>query len=73
MEVHDQTIMIHAATKGYLDKVPVADVTKVENEFLGFLKNKHSDLRNAIASEKQISSENEAKLNELIKNFVAAL
>ena len=71
-EVHDQVISIYAATKGFFDKVDKSKIVSMEKNLLEHVKAKHSDLRNAIASEKKVSPESEAKLNEVIKAFVDA-
>ncbi|MBO9500056.1 MAG: F0F1 ATP synthase subunit alpha, partial [Novosphingobium sp.] len=39
----EQTVSIFAGTNGYLDAVPVADVTRYESEMLGFMRAKHAD------------------------------
>jgi F-type H+-transporting ATPase subunit alpha len=72
MEVWDQTIAIYAATKGYFDTVPTEKVPEVEVGLLGTIKSKHSDIRDSIANEKQITAETESKLIEAIKSFISA-
>ena len=70
MDVIDQSISIFAATKGFFDHVPVNKIRQVEAELLSMLNSRHSEMMNAMRSEKQMSSENEAKLVEIIKSFV---
>ena len=70
MDVIDQSISIFAATKGFFDHVPVNKIRQVEADLLSMLNSRHSEMMNAMRSEKQMSSENEAKLVEIIKSFV---
>jgi F-type H+-transporting ATPase subunit alpha len=71
MEVHDQVISIYAATKGYFDTVPTNKIGEAETRLLETLRSKHADLINGIATDKVISPENESKLIDAIKDFVA--
>jgi F-type H+-transporting ATPase subunit alpha len=70
MDVIDQSISIFAATKGFFDHVPMNKIRQVEADLLSMLNSRHSEMMNAMRSEKQMSSENEAKLVEIIKSFV---
>ena len=72
MDVIDQTVSIFAATKGYFDSIPVNKIRQVETDLLASLNSRNADLMNNMRTEKQMSSENEAKLTDLIKNFVSS-
>lgn len=72
MEIEEQIISIHAANKGYFDKVDKSKISKAESEMLDFIKNKHAPIMESLRSEKQLTSENEAKLNEAIQGFMSA-
>ena len=39
----EQTLSIFAGTNGYLDALPVGDVTRYEAEMLSFMHDKHAD------------------------------
>lgn len=71
MDVIDQSVSIFAATKGYFDAIPVSKIRQVESDLLSMMNSRHGDLMNAMRSEKQMSPENEAKVTDIIKNFVA--
>jgi F-type H+-transporting ATPase subunit alpha len=71
LEMIDQVVGIFAATKGLLDAVPVNRIQTAEKELLDFMNTKHADLMGNMRNEKAISAENEAKLTDLIKAFVA--
>jgi F-type H+/Na+-transporting ATPase subunit alpha len=68
-DVVDQVISIYAGTKGLFDSISVEHICKAEGELIDHIKSKHSDLRNEIAKENNISDENEKKLAEVIKTF----
>jgi F-type H+/Na+-transporting ATPase subunit alpha len=72
MDVIDQSVSIFAATKGYFDSIPVSKIRQVETDLLAALNSRHADLMNAMRSEKQMSAENEAKVTDIVKNFVAS-
>jgi F-type H+-transporting ATPase subunit alpha len=72
MDVIDQSVSIFAATKGYFDSIPVNKIRQVETDLLAMLNSRHADLMNAMRAEKQMSAENEAKVTDLIKTFVAS-
>ena len=44
MSVEEQVVSIFAGTKGYIDDVPVADVSRFEKELLEFMRSRHSGL-----------------------------
>jgi F-type H+-transporting ATPase subunit alpha len=72
MDVIDQSVSIFAATKGYFDSIPVNKIRQVETDLLAMLNSRHAELMNAMRAEKQMSAENEAKVTDLIKTFVAS-
>jgi F-type H+-transporting ATPase subunit alpha len=71
-EVQDQVIGIYAATKGFFDSVDKSNIVSMEKNLIEHVTSKHSALRDAISTEKKVSAESEAKLNEVIKAFVEA-
>jgi F-type H+-transporting ATPase subunit alpha len=44
MSVEEQVVSIFAGTKGYIDDVPVADVSRFEQELLEFMRSRHAGL-----------------------------
>ncbi|MGB0749586.1 MAG: F0F1 ATP synthase subunit alpha, partial [Magnetospiraceae bacterium] len=55
--VEEQVIAIFAGVKGYLDKIPVKDVTRFESALLDDVRANGADILETIRSEKQISAE----------------
>jgi len=72
MEVCDQVISIYTATKGYFDTVDKTKITEAEIGLLDFIKTKHSDIRDSIMKEKQVTADTETKLVDVIKSFLNA-
>jgi len=64
-----QVAIIWAATNGHLDDVPVGEVGRFEAEFTRFLEASYPRLLEAIATEKAISDETTAGLNEAVAAF----
>ncbi len=46
--VEEQVVVIYAGTRGYLDTIPVEDVTRFQAEFLTDLRAKHADILTSI-------------------------
>ena len=68
--VDDQVLSIFAATNGFMDTVPVEDVSRFEKEFLAFLHERYPELVQAVRSEKAISKESEATLKSGAGEFL---
>merc|ERR1712216_471744 len=66
LPVQNQVVFIYAATKGFLDKVPVKDIGAFE---AGLMKQVDASLLEAIRTEGVISDATDAKLKELCTKF----
>jgi F-type H+-transporting ATPase subunit alpha len=75
MPVTDQIMILYAGTKGYLDKVPVKDVQRWEEQFLRFMHEQRPAVIKAIKDERKLPEKDGApeddRLNEAIKTFQA--
>ena len=71
MEVMDQVFFIFAATKGLLDTVPVNKIGQMEKDLLHIMHSEHKSVVEELEKEKNISKDLEAKLTNIIKDFVA--
>ena len=73
LQTEEQAMVIYAGTRGYLDAVPVADVTRYEAELLKWLAANKADLMAKIREEKALTDDIEAgmkaALEEFTKNF----
>ena len=71
MPVQYQVIIIYVVTNKYLLDVAVEDITRFETEFFEFLDTKYPEVPNAIAKNKEINDETDAKLKKAIEEFKA--
>jgi F-type H+-transporting ATPase subunit alpha len=71
--VEEQVVLIYAGTRGFLDKVNVADVGRYESELVAWLRNKKADLLAAIKSKKDIKADGiEDKIKAALDEFTEA-
>ena len=73
MNVVDQILSIYAGTNGYLDDVPVVDVAKWEEDFLGFMQNKKKDVWDKLDAAKDEGATLKKADDEVTKAVVAAI
>jgi F-type H+-transporting ATPase subunit alpha len=69
LSVEEQVVVIYAGTRGYLDTVPVADITRFEKEFLAFVRNERKDILDTIRTTKQLDDATETKLKAALDDF----
>jgi F-type H+-transporting ATPase subunit alpha len=72
VHVVDQVMSIYAGTQGFLDDVPVREVSRWEAEFLRFMRDQKSEVRNGIERERKVTPEIEEKLKAALHEFKAA-
>lgn len=69
MEVVDQVMSIYAGSEGFLDKVPISQVSRWEAEFLSFMHEQKPEIRDRLAREKKLSDEVLAQLKDALAEF----
>ncbi len=69
MPFEEQTVSIFAGTNGYLDAVPVNDVTRYEAAMLAFMRDKHSDVLTTIRDTRDLGDEAKGKLKAALDAF----
>jgi len=67
--VEKQVVIIYAGTRGYLDDVPVASITKFEAELYPFMDAKYSAILDKIRESKKLDDETEADLKKALEDF----
>jgi F-type H+-transporting ATPase subunit alpha len=67
--VEEQVVVIYAGTRGYLDKLQVADVGRFEQQFLRLMRGPHTDVLDAIRKERALTPDIEAKLKSALDTF----
>ena len=68
MPIENQVVVVYAGTRGYLDKVVVANITKFESALVEVLKTKYQPLLDQIKKTKQISPEIDRELKVLFSS-----
>jgi F-type H+-transporting ATPase subunit alpha len=69
MAVEDQVVAIFLGTKGHLDSVPVADVSRFQTEFIEHLRGADSGILTEIQSSQKLSEDTESALNAAVADF----
>src|SRR5262245_17458430 len=82
MHVVDQVMIIYAATKGFMDEVPIKQVRDWETQFLNYMREQKSAIRNELkdarkivadevdkSTKKVIKENNESRLRKAIEEF----
>jgi len=69
LPVEKQVVIIYAATKGFIDAVPVEGVGKYEEELYRFLESRHQTVLAGIAEKKILDDELKAALEAALKAF----
>ncbi|HVY12081.1 MAG TPA: F0F1 ATP synthase subunit alpha, partial [Alphaproteobacteria bacterium] len=65
----EQACVIYAGVKGYVDKVPVNDVTRYEAGLLAELRGKGKAVLDAVRNDGDLKPETEAKLKALLEDY----
>lgn len=68
----EQVAVIFAGVKGYLDSIPVNQITRFEREFLGDIRANGKKILAAIVKERKISDEVEKELRHYVERFVSS-
>ena len=69
MDVVDQVMSLYAGSEGYLDDVPVKEVQRWEAEFLTYMREQKSSVRDRLAREKKLSDAILADLKAALVEF----
>ncbi|KAI2651610.1 ATP synthase subunit alpha, mitochondrial [Labeo rohita] len=72
MAIEEQVAVIYAGVRGHLDKMEPSKITKFEKAFLQHVISQHQDLLAAIRSDGKISEASDAKLKEVVLNFLSS-
>lgn len=71
LAVEKQVVIIFAGTKGYLDDIPTAAVTKFEAELYPYIEAKYPEIFEQIRTKKALDKEIEELLHKALKDFKA--
>ena len=67
--VEKQVVIIYAGTKGFLDDIPVSEITRFEQEFYSFMDAKYSSVLEKIRESKALDADTEEELKKAIEDF----
>ena len=67
--VEKQVISLYAGSKGYIDDLPVQDVTRFEAELLKYVDNSAPEIGADIIKNKKITDANEEALKKVLDDF----
>ena len=67
--VERQVVSVWAGTSGYLDDVPVDDISRFEEEFLGTLGRKHPGIYESISATGELNEDTTTALKDAIEDF----
>ncbi len=70
MPIEDQVVSVFAGVNGFLDKIALGQVTQFAEGFVGEMRAKHGDVLAAIRDEQEISEATDAKLREILTDYV---
>ena len=73
MPMEQEVIVIYAGTQGYLDDVPVNRVQEFQNALLQYIDASASQVRNGIATKKEMTAEIEQQLKEALNAFKSSV
>jgi F-type H+-transporting ATPase subunit alpha len=71
--LHQQVMVIWAATNGLIDDVPVERVREWEEGFLSFMENSHAEIGQRVMTEKQLTDETIAALRAAVEEYKKTL
>ncbi|QIG79256.1 F0F1 ATP synthase subunit alpha [Stakelama tenebrarum] len=69
MPFEEQVVSIYAGTNGYIDNVPVEDVTRYEAAMLAEMRSKHADVLNDIRESKALNDGTVEKMKAALAEF----
>ncbi|KAF7200547.1 ATP synthase subunit alpha, mitochondrial [Nothobranchius furzeri] len=72
MAIEEQVAVIYAGVRGHLDKMEPSKITKFEKAFLQHILSQHQDLLTAIKADGKISEASDAKLKQIVLNFLSS-
>ena len=71
MAIEEQVAVIYAGVKGHLDKIDPSRITEFEAAFVNHIRGGQQELLGQIRKDGQISEASDAKLKEVVTQFLA--
>ncbi|MFN6981936.1 MAG: F0F1 ATP synthase subunit alpha, partial [Brevundimonas sp.] len=70
LAMEEQVVSVYAGTRGYIDGIAVSDVGRFEKELLARIHANHASLLEGIRTKKDLTSDLEAELKDILAAFV---
>ena len=70
IDTEKQIVLLYAATKGYVDSLPLNRMVEFEERLFDTLDASHSDVLDELKNSGQLSDELDAKIKDIVENFV---
>jgi len=71
MSFQDQVVAIYSGTRGYLDKLAIAEVGPFQEQLISHMKASHSGILDAIVAKGAIDDETDQKMKDIFTKFTA--
>jgi F-type H+-transporting ATPase subunit alpha len=71
MPVEKQVASIFVGTNGYLDELPLGEISRFEREFLEMMEIRYASLLQTIAEKKELDKATEDQLHSITRDFLA--
>jgi F-type H+-transporting ATPase subunit alpha len=72
LAVEKQIVLIYAATKGYVDKLELGQISAYERGLYDFIEGKYPVVYETLRTKKQLDDETEATLKKALDEFTSA-
>ncbi|GAB6967107.1 F0F1 ATP synthase subunit alpha [Komagataeibacter kakiaceti JCM 25156] len=69
LSVEEQVVVLFAGTRGYIDAVPVDQVTEYEKRLLDDVRTSGKDILESIRTQRQLTKDIESRLNDFLTTF----
>jgi len=71
MDIDEQVAVIYCGVRGHLDRIDPSKITDFEKAFVAHIRSNHPDIVGDIKATGQLTEANEAKLKDVVINFVS--
>ncbi len=71
LPVEKQIAIIYMGTQGFLDEVPLKEISRLEQEFLQYMETKYAHILKDIAEKKQLDDDLQTGLQGAFKDFIS--
>jgi F-type H+-transporting ATPase subunit alpha len=70
VDIIDQIVIIYTVVNKYLMEIPVDDIVRFEKEFLAYVDENYSDIKDQIRESEELTDTIEEKLKKIIEEFI---